>query len=132
MATVSKAREVASKTTLVSKVGDNSVVLTPALQRQVKVLRDGRNLAKQAKEMSEPARLALLDFIGKVTTNLVGTDAKGKHLIKVSVIETSAKTDWEVIAQEFAKVDPELFEALVKQHTTPKGAGDPTLRVDVI
>jgi hypothetical protein len=132
MATVSKAKVTASKATLVSKVGDNSVVLTPAIQRQVKILRDSRNLAKQAKELSEPARLTILDFIGEVTSNLVGTDAKGKHLVKVSVIQSSEKIDWEAIATEFAKIDPELFEALVKQHTSPKGAGKSILKVDVI
>jgi hypothetical protein len=118
----------AAKTVLTSTTSDNLVVLTPAIQRQVKALREGRNLAKQAKAMSDPARLAILDFLGLVSTNLIGTDAKGKRLISVKVVESSEKFDWEA----FAKDQPELHEALVKQYTIPKGAGDPQLRVDVI
>jgi hypothetical protein len=104
------------------------VRLTPAVQRQVSILRENRNLAKQAKELGDTARDFVLDFLGSITANLVGTDAKGKRLISVKVIPSSAKFDWEA----FAKDQPELHDTLVKQYTLPKGAGEPTIRVDLI
>lgn len=115
-------------TTITSTTNANLLVLTPAIQREVKALREGRNLAKQGKEMSEPARLAILDFIGKITSNLVGTDAKGKRLISAKLVDSSERFDWDT----FAKDDPELYEALKKRYTIAKGAGEPQIRIDII
>jgi transposase len=72
----------------------NSVVLKPALQKQVKELRAGRELGKQAKEMSDNARQVLLQALGQIDADLVGTDAKGKRLIAVKVIPSSEKIDF--------------------------------------
>lgn len=113
--------------TTISTSDVTSVVLKPALQKQVKALRDGRDLGKQAKEMSDTARKNLLDALGTITSDLVGTDAKGKRLIAVKVIPSSEKIDFERMAKE----NPELFE-LVQTYKVAKGAGEPTLRVDVL
>jgi hypothetical protein len=113
--------------TTISTSDVTSVVLKPVLQKQVKALRDSRDLGKQAKEMSDTARKNLLDALGTITTDLVGTDAKGKRLIVVKVIPSSEKIDFERMAKE----NPELFE-LVQTYKVAKGAGTPTLRVDVL
>jgi hypothetical protein len=113
--------------TTISTSDVTSVVLKPVLQKQVKALRDSRDLGKQAKEMSDTARKNLLDALGIITTDLVGTDAKGKRLIVVKVIPSSEKIDFERMAKE----NPELFE-LVQNYKVAKGAGSPTLRVDVL
>ena len=104
------------------------VRLTPAVQRQVSILRENRNIATQAKKSGDTARDVILDFIGSITANLIGTDAKGKRLISVKLVQSSAKFDWDA----FAKEQPELHDTLVKQYTLPKGSGEPTLRVDLI
>jgi hypothetical protein len=114
-------------TTSISTTDVSSVVLKPVLQKQVKALRDGRDLGKQAKEMSDTARKNLLDALGTITTDLVGTDAKGKRLIAVKVIPSSEKIDFERLAIE----NPELWE-LVQTYKVAKGAGQPTLRVDIL
>ena len=113
--------------TTISTTDVSSVVLKPVLQKQVKALRDGRDLGKQAKEMSDTARKNLLDALGTITTDLVGTDAKGKRLIAVKVIPSSEKIDFERMAIE----NPELYE-LVQNYKVAKGAGQPTLRVDIL
>jgi hypothetical protein len=114
-------------TTTISTTTSNVVVLKPALQKQVKNLRDGRDLGKQAKEMSDTARKMLLDALGQITSELIGTDAKGKRLIAVKVIPSSEKIDFERMAIE----NPELYE-LIQTYKVAKGAGQPTLRVDVL
>jgi hypothetical protein len=77
--------------------------------------------------MSDTARKNLLDALGTITTDLVGTDAKGKRLIAVKVIPSSEKIDFERLAIE----NPELWE-LVQTYKVAKGAGQPTLRVDIL
>ncbi len=114
-------------TTTISTTTSNVVVLKPALQKQVKNLRDGRDLGKQAKKMSDTARETLLDALGQITSELIGTDAKGKRLIAVKVIPSSEKIDFERMEIE----NPELYE-LVQTYKVAKGAGLPTLRVDVL
>lgn len=128
MANTKTAGKTASTTAIVSTTNDNLVRLTPAVQRQVSILREHRNIAKQAKELGDTARDLILSALGSITSNLIGTDAKGKRLISVKVIPSSAKFDWET----FAKEQPELHDTLVKQYTLPKGAGEPTIRVDII
>lgn len=117
-----------AKATITSTTQDNLVVLTPKIQKQVKVLREARNIIKQAKPMEEVSRKAILDFVGNITKNIVGTDARGTRLIKVSVIESSSSFDWE----RLQKTQPELYSMLKAEYTIPRGAGDPTLRVDII
>ena len=125
MGTATKATS--TSTTTISASTPQVVVLKPALQKQVKTLREGRDLGKQAKQISDNARQALLDALGSITSDLVGTDAKGKRLIAVKVIPSSEKLDFERMKLE----NPELYE-LVQRYKVAKGAGEPTIRVDVL
>lgn len=116
-----------AQTTITSTTQDNLVVLPPKIQTQVKVLREARNIAKQAKATGDISRDTILEFVGNITKNLVGTDAKGKRLISVKVIESPASFDWKSLEEN----DPELYK-LVSKYQIPKGSGTPTLRVDII
>jgi hypothetical protein len=120
-------KQVAKAISITSTTQENNVVLTPKIQRQVKVLRESRNIIKQAKPMEINSREAILDFVGNITKGVVGTDAKGTRLIKVSVIESPASFDWKALE----KNDPELHK-LVSKYKIAKGSGEPTLRVDII
>lgn len=116
-----------AKTTITSTTQDNLVVLTPKVQARVKDLREARNIAKQAKLAGDTARDEILNFVGETSVNLIGTDAKGKRLISVKVVDSPASFDWESLKEN----DPELH-ALVSKYKIPKGAGTPTLRVDIL
>jgi hypothetical protein len=116
-----------AQTTITSTTQDNLVVLTPAIQRQVKALRETRNIAKQAKLAGDIARDEILNFVGETSVNLTGTDAKGKRLISVKVVQSPESFDWKALQEN----DPELF-SLVSKYKIPKGSGTPTLRVDII
>jgi hypothetical protein len=119
----------ASNTAVItSTTQDNLVVLTPAIQKQVKALREARNIAKQSKELGDTARNAVLDFVGETEVNLVGTDAKGKRLISVKLVQSPESFDWERLMRN----QPELYTLLKSEYVIPKGAGKPSLRVDLI
>lgn len=120
--------KVAKAISITSTTQDNLVVLPPKIQTQVKVLRESRNIAKQAKATGDISRDAILEFVGDITKNLVGTDAKGKRLISVKVIESSESFDWKA----FEETLPEIYAIVKPQFTIPKGSGTPTLRVDII
>jgi hypothetical protein len=117
-----------AKATITSTTNDNNVVLTPAIQKQVKALRESRNIIKQSKAIETTARKAILDFVGDTEINLTGTDARGTRLISVKVIPSSESFDWE----RLQKTQPELYTLLKEEYTIPRGAGEPTLRVDII
>lgn len=119
-------KEVA-KATITSTTQDNLVVLTPAIQRQVKLLREARNIAKQAKLTGDTARDEILNFVGETSVSLIGTDAKGKRLVSIKVIQSPESFDWKSLKEN----DPELH-SLVEKYRIAKGAGEPTLRVDII
>jgi hypothetical protein len=93
----------------------------------VKNLRDARDLEKKSKELAKSARESILGSLGEVTENLIVTDAKGKRLVSVKVIPSSEKIDFERLAQE----NPEVF-AIVQTYKVARGAGEPTIRVDVL
>lgn len=118
---------VATTVTTISTSNPEVVVLKPAIQKQVNQLRAGRDLAKQAKEMSDNAREVILNAIGSITSNLIGTDAKGKRLVSIKLIESSEKIDFERMEKE----NPELY-SLVQTYKVAKGAGTPTVRVDIL
>jgi hypothetical protein len=123
MATTTKK---STKTETISAT-ETLIVLSPATQRHAKSLRSNRDLAKQAKEMSDQARQAILDAIGSITSNLIGTDAKGKRLLSIKLIPSSERLDLARLEQE----NPELY-ALLEPYKVAKGAGEPTIRVDVL
>lgn len=103
------------------------VVLPPVVQKRVNALREGRNLSKQGKEISELARDQILDFLKNPTTDLIGTDAKGKRLVSIKMVDSPERMDWKLLEEE----NPELYK-LVIAYKIPKGAGDPTPRIDIL
>lgn len=127
-AKVQSAPKVAEATSITSTTESNLVVLTPAIQKQVKALREARNIAKQSKAQGDTARDAILEFVGETSTTLVGTDARGKRLISIKLVESSESFDWARLQLQ----QPELFAMLKKEYTIPKGAGKSTPRVDLI
>jgi hypothetical protein len=105
----------------------NLVVLTPVIQKRVNALREGRNLSKQGKEMSESARTEILNFLQNPTTDLIGTDAKGKRLVSIKMVDSPERMDWERLERE----NPELYN-LVIAYKVPKGAGESSPRIDIL
>lgn len=122
------AKKVASTTT---PKGEKVVVVAPALQRHIKAIRENRDLEKVAKSGVSVARATLLDNLGEITQNTIGTDAKGKRLVSIKLIPSPEKIEWETLAEN----DPELYQNVRKMlgdYITPKGQGKPQIRVDVI
>jgi len=110
---------------------DATIQLTPAIQKQVRNLRTSRDAEKLAKESADLARVAILQVFEGITQNTIGVDAKGKRLVSIKLIDSPEKIDW----KELEKRDPELYttiRGLLAPYITPKGAGDPTIRVDCI
>jgi hypothetical protein len=108
-----------------------AIVLTPATQRQIKILRDSRDLEKQAKAKASDARDSILVPFGEIFQNVFGVDAKGKRLVSIKVLASSEKIDWQTLAEN----DPELYQSvrgLLSAYIVPKGSGTPTIRVDVV
>lgn len=108
-------------------VTQKSVILAPAIQRFVKNLRDARDLEKKSKELAKSARESILGAIGEVTEPLIATDAKGKRLVSVKLIPSAERIDFDRLEQE----QPEVF-AIVQTYKVARGAGEPTIRVDVL
>jgi hypothetical protein len=117
------------KTTIASTTNDNLVVLPPKVQRLLTALREGRNLASQAKEMSDTSRDAILAFLGSVTADLIGVDAKGKRLLSVKLVKSSRKFDLDALEKE----QPEMYASLVKMgYIVETGQGEPTPRLNLL
>jgi hypothetical protein len=116
---------------VVAPVKDATIQLTPAIQKQVRNLRASRDAEKLAKESADLSRVAILEVFAGITQNTIGVDAKGKRLVAVKLIDSPEKIDW----KELEKRDPEVYSTirtLLAPYITPKGAGDPTIRVDCI
>ena len=125
------AKSTAKKVALVAPEKDATIQLTPATQRAVRHLRINRDAEKLAKEQAEQQRDIILKAFAGITSNTIGVDAKGKRLVSVKLIDSSERIDWKLLE----KSDPELYttiRGLLAPYITPKGAGDPTIRVDVI
>jgi hypothetical protein len=117
-----------SKTTsTTATITTTLVVLPPVIQKRVNALREGRNLSKQGKEISDLARNQILEFLDNPTTDLIGTDAKGKRLVSIKMVDSPERMDWTRLEQE----NPELYN-LVVAYKIPKGAGDSTPRIDIL
>jgi hypothetical protein len=107
------------------------VILSAMAQRKVKTLRASRDAEKLAKNEATLARDFILKSMGNLTSNTIGTDTRGKRLVSVKVTPSPERIDWD----ELKKQNPELYNSvrgLIADYIIPKGAGDPTLRVDVI
>lgn len=111
-----------TSTTTASKV-ENLVRLTPKAQKAVKALAQAHAVEKTIDEQIANARKVILDEVAfDITT--IGTDAKGKRLVKVQVIEPkSPKYDTSALVEHLRKTNPELLELFVLP------MGDPSKRV---
>lgn len=131
MATATKSQKAQTSTTSTTTSTKEAVVLAPAVQRLVKILRSKRDEEKLAKELASEAREGILSAFGEVSVSTYGTDAKGKRLVAVKVLDSSERIEWDRLAEQ----DPELHQTirgLLKPYTKAKGEGKPTLRVDVL
>lgn len=99
------------------------VRLSPKAQKAVKALAQAHAVEKTIDEQVKVARQIILDEVD-YTTTIVGTDAKGKRLVKVQIIEPkSPKYDTTSLVAHLAKTNPELLEMFVLP------LGEPTKRV---
>lgn len=111
-----------TSTTTASKV-ENLVRLSPKAQKAVKALAQAHAVEKTIDEQIDNARKVILDEVAYDITT-IGTDAKGKRLVKVQVIEPkSAKYDTKALVEHLRKTNPELLELFVLP------MGDPSKRV---
>ena len=111
-----------TSTTTASKV-ENLVRLSPKAQKAVKALAQAHAVEKTIDEQIDNARKVILDEVAYDITT-IGTDAKGKRLVKVQVIEPkSPKYDTSALVEHLRKTNPELLELFVLP------MGDPSKRV---
>ena len=114
--------KVSTSTTTATK-DENLVRLTPKAQKAVKALAQAHAVEKEIAEQVKSARQVILDEVDFSTTT-IGTDAKGKRLVKVQVIEPkSAKYDTTALVAYLAKTNPEVLEMFAQP------LGEPTKRV---
>lgn len=140
---MAKATTTTPKSVKATKVATTSkpekVTLSAVAQRKVKALRASRDAEKLAKDEASLARDFIIEFVKEelqekgfdLTDDIVGTDKQGKRLVSVKVMPSAEKIDW----GKLQKDDPEAYNsvrALLSNYITPKGAGKPTIRVDVI
>ncbi len=105
---VAKATSTTSTTTA-TKV-ENLVRLTPKAQKAVKALAQAHAVEKTIDAQIAEARDVILNAIDLPTT-AIGTDARGKRLVKVLVIEQmSGKYDTSALVKHLEKTNPELLE----------------------
>ncbi len=116
------APEATTSTTIVSK-DEVLVRLTPKVQKAVKALAQAHAVEKTIDAQIAEARDVILNAIDLPTT-AIGTDARGKRLVKVLVIEQkSTKYDTSALVKHLEKTNPELLGMFA----LPKG--DPSKRV---
>lgn len=130
-ATTATPKRVEATKVATTSAKSGEVILSPMAQRKVKALRASRDAEKLAKTEASLARDFILKSMGNLTSNTIGTDKSGKRLVSVKVTPSPERIDWD----ELRKQDPDLYASvrgLIADYIIPKGAGDPTLRVDVI
>lgn len=113
-----KPAKVEKSTIAVGKV-ENLVRLTPKAQKAVKALAQAHAVEKEIAEQVKSARQVILDEVD-FTTTTIGTDAKGKRLVKVQVIEPKAgKFDTTALVAHLATTNPELLEMFALPQSEP-------------
>jgi hypothetical protein len=124
MATTTKATPATTQVSVLTATKEETLVrLTPKAQKAVKALAQAHTIEKEIAEQVKSARQVILDEVD-FTTTTIGTDAKGKRLVKVQVIEPkSAKFDTTALVAHLAKTNPELLEMFALP------MGEPTKRV---
>lgn len=124
MATTTKATPATKEVAVLTATKEETLVrLTPKAQKAVKALAQAHAVEKTIDEQIKVARQTILDEVD-YTTTIVGTDAKGKRLVKVQIIEPkSPKYDTTALVAHLAKTNPELLEMFALP------LGEPTKRV---
>lgn len=124
MATTTKATPATTQVAVLTATKEETLVrLTPKAQKAVKALAQAHAVEKTIDEQIKVARQTILDEVD-FTTTIVGTDAKGKRLVKVQIIEPkSPKYDTTSLVAHLAKTNPELLEMFALP------LGEPTKRV---
>ncbi len=99
------------------------VRLTPKVQKAVKALAQAHAVEKTIDAQIAQAREIILSAIDLPTT-AIGTDARGKRLVKVQVIEPkTTKYDTSALVKHLEKTNPGRLEMFALP------LGDPTKRV---
>jgi hypothetical protein len=124
MATTTKATPATKEVSVLTATKEETLVrLTPKAQKAVKALAQAHAIEKEIAEQVKSARQVILDEVD-FTTTTIGTDAKGKRLVKVQIIEPkSAKYDTTALVAHLAKTNPEVLEMFALP------MGEPTKRV---
>ena len=124
MATTTKATPATKEVSVLTATKEETLVrLTPKAQKAVKALAQAHTIEKEIAEQVKSARQVILDEVD-FTTTTIGTDAKGKRLVKVQIIEPkSPKYDTTALVAHLAKTNPELLEMFALP------MGEPTKRV---
>jgi cellobiose-specific phosphotransferase system component IIA len=118
MVNATKATKSAGKSA-VSNKEETLVVLSPKIQKSVKALREAHDLEKQVDEMISVARSAILEAVPE-GTDVIGTDAKGKRLVKVQIIyPKSVKVDTKALTDFLGRNHPEILEMFVLPPNDP-------------
>jgi hypothetical protein len=121
---VAEATEVSTTTT---KQDTPVLVVIPAkTQRAVKRLALAHEAEKKVKARVAKARNEVLDELN-FGVNVIGTDAEGKRLVKVTMVAGSDKIDTKALMDFLLKHHPEIHAEAIKHYYTP--AGEPTPRV---
>lgn len=127
----STANKTTPKVALPTPTAESTIRLTPATQGHIRSLRKFRDAEKLAKDTADAYRVAILEVFAGITSNTFGVDARGKRLVSVKLIESSERIDWKLLE----KHNPELYltvRSMLDPYIIPKGAGDPTIRVDCL
>lgn len=108
---VAKATSTTSTTSTTTASKDEVLVrLTPKVQKAVKALAQAHAVEKTIDAQIAEARDVILNAIDLPTT-AIGTDARGKRLVKVQVITPkSEKFDTTALVAHLRKTNPELLE----------------------
>lgn len=125
MATKTKPSTTAKVSTndLTATTEETLVVIPPRVQKAVKALAQAHLVEKQVALEVKTARQIVLDELDFGIT-VVGTDARGKRLVKVQVIEpTSPKYDAQAMLDFITKNHPEMLATFLLP------AGKPTKKV---
>lgn len=121
MATKTKPSTTAKVSTndLTATTEETLVVIPPRVQKAVKALAQAHAVEKQVALEVKTARQIVLDELD-FPVSVIGTDARGKRLVKVQVIEpTSPKYDAKAMLDFITKNHPEMLATFLLPPAEP-------------
>lgn len=108
-----------AKATNTATAEETLVVIPPRVQKAVKALAQAHTLEKQIDAQVKSARQIVLDELDFGVT-VIGTDAKGKRLVKVQVVSpTSPKYDTKAMLDFIATNHPEMLATFLLPPAEP-------------